>query len=190
MDLPNLYPMAGLGDRWGVDVMVAPSSYVASHPSVQVVVAAAASCDTSEPVHTTAGGGGGAGRGHGSGGGRVGAGARVVVIQPGVNASLFDPAGDVECAPCHGARSFRRGAPSQAGAEGRAEDGAESRTPLDRFRCGLCPTVAFFARLAPEKSPGLFLRAAAVIAERWPFANFLVIGDGRGQEESLQPALL
>lgn len=38
--------------------------------------------------------------------------------------------------------------------------------------------VGFVARLAPEKSPGLFLMAAAEILQMYPFARFVVIGDG------------
>ena len=38
--------------------------------------------------------------------------------------------------------------------------------------------VGFVARLAPEKSPGLFLAAAKDILRRFPFARFTVIGDG------------
>jgi len=38
--------------------------------------------------------------------------------------------------------------------------------------------VGFVARLAPEKSPGLFVRAAALVAQARPSVRFVVVGDG------------
>eukprot|EP00936_MAST-01D_sp_MAST-1D-sp1_P001758 g1758.t1 len=45
-------------------------------------------------------------------------------------------------------------------------------------------TVAFVGRLDPEKSPALFVRAAALVRRRRPSARFVLIGDG-----DLRPAL-
>ena len=39
-------------------------------------------------------------------------------------------------------------------------------------------TVAFVGRLDPEKSPALFVRAAAIVRRLRPSARFVVIGDG------------
>jgi glycosyltransferase involved in cell wall biosynthesis len=41
-----------------------------------------------------------------------------------------------------------------------------------------CVVVAFLARLSPEKSPGLFLRMAALVHAAYPSARFQVIGYG------------
>lgn len=38
--------------------------------------------------------------------------------------------------------------------------------------------IGFFARLATEKNPGLFLLAAQILLEQYPFCRFVVIGDG------------
>mmetsp|Transcript_31699 Transcript_31699/g.100712 ORF Transcript_31699/g.100712 Transcript_31699/m.100712 type:complete len:739 (-) Transcript_31699:31-2247(-) len=47
------------------------------------------------------------------------------------------------------------------------------------FKCGGCAVVGFVARLEPEKSPGLFVRAAkAVSQEATHCVKFLVVGDG------------
>ena len=55
-----------------------------------------------------------------------------------------------------------------------------------------CITVAFIGRLAPEKNPGLFIRAAAMLAPLFPDAAFVVAGDGplRTPLEELSAQLL
>lgn len=40
------------------------------------------------------------------------------------------------------------------------------------------PIVGVVARLIPQKGVGLFLRAAVLIREKMPFAQFLIVGDG------------
>jgi glycosyltransferase involved in cell wall biosynthesis len=83
----------------------------------------------------------------------------VHVIPPGVNATSFDPAsvGQLACS--------LPGDPATSSTSG--------------FRCGKAtPSVGFLGRLAPEKSPGLFLRAAALAAQSWPSLRVVVIGDG------------
>jgi glycosyltransferase involved in cell wall biosynthesis len=44
-------------------------------------------------------------------------------------------------------------------------------------------SVGYVGRLSPEKNPGLFLHAAALVRESVPSARFLLIGDGPLREE-------
>jgi glycosyltransferase involved in cell wall biosynthesis len=49
-------------------------------------------------------------------------------------------------------------------------------------------TVAFVGRLSPEKRPDLFIAMAALVARDRPEADFLVIGSGAQQRETVQQA--
>jgi len=92
------------------------------------------------------------------------------VIVPGVNTTAFDP--DRVTPNCIGSIA------------GPSFPGGDSSTPPPGlppglgFRCGLGPRVGFLARLASEKSPGLFLSSARLVAKQWPHASFVVLGDG------------
>lgn len=84
------------------------------------------------------------------------------VINPGVNTTDYDP-DDRKMMFCH---------PKCATTTGLQHNHHD-------FRCKTpCPVIAFLARLSSEKSPALFLQACAIVARSWPFARFLVIGDG------------
>jgi len=52
-------------------------------------------------------------------------------------------------------------------------------------------TVGFVGRLSPEKNPGLFVRAAALVRKRHPRVRFVVVGEGplRGEVEAEARAL-
>ena len=47
-----------------------------------------------------------------------------------------------------------------------------------------CFLVGFIARLAPEKSPGLFLMAAHALLAVAPHARFVMVGDGASDLET------
>ena len=92
----------------------------------------------------------------------------VAVINPGVDAAVFGP----RPGTCH---SQCLGTALPAGPNGCAAP---------------CEVVGFLARLAPEKSPGLFVHAAALVAERRPLARFVVVGDGAAAARTKELARL
>lgn len=92
----------------------------------------------------------------------------VHVISPGVNVSDFSPEAQ-DTISCHPG--------CETGSVSASDAPSSSTAPSGPFRCG-CPVVGFLARISPEKSPGMFLRAAALVAEAVPEARFLVVGDG------------
>eukprot|EP00613_Pedinella_sp_CCMP2098_P076076 CAMPEP_0171935822 /NCGR_PEP_ID=MMETSP0993-20121228/33272_1 /TAXON_ID=483369 /ORGANISM="non described non described, Strain CCMP2098" /LENGTH=878 /DNA_ID=CAMNT_0012576839 /DNA_START=263 /DNA_END=2899 /DNA_ORIENTATION=+ len=183
MDLPNLWPWKGLS----VDCMVAPSHFVATHPSVLEATAGSA-----VPVHVInpgvnesafdasnkrrrERGQGRPGRGNGGGGGggddyAEGEGGFKFVHRRRICSD--------SCASATAAINLRLGLERKQQQQQSNSDNKRLPLALTSWGCGVCPVVGFLARLAPEKSVGLFLHAAKTIRQRWPFANFLVIGDG------------
>ena len=90
----------------------------------------------------------------------------VAVVNPGVDAALWGgasaaPACRADCAAAQFPAAFAR--PGACAAP--------------------CEVVGFLARLAPEKSPGLLVHAAALVAAARPLARFVVVGDGAAAGE-------
>ncbi|CAM9228696.1 unnamed protein product, partial [Phaeothamnion confervicola] len=133
-----------------VDAFVAPSRHTARHASVVAASTAA--------------------------------GAPVVVITPGVDADLLAPGvASPQCHPSCAPLPFSlhdadgdRGSGSGGGSGGTDDAPPKKDSPCDPT----CFMVGFVGRLSPEKSPGLFLLAAAAVHEQWPSARFVVVGDG------------
>jgi glycosyltransferase involved in cell wall biosynthesis len=167
MELPNLQPDASIQ---GVHALVAPSHYAAAHSSVQAYVTA-----TSEQVQKF----------------------EVVVIPPGVDPELFLPTGRVTChkhcssAPtpentasadsadaATGSTSAAAAAAAgttadAAAATAAASSGDSTMAAVAANECNpACSVVGFVARLAPEKSCGLFLMAAAIVHRAAPFTRY------------------
>jgi len=196
MDLPNLFPVPGLG----LDAMVAPSYFAAAHRSVLATASAAANAP---PAHATRSALGESGKSDGSASGRGGGSSHspdhrsgdvpVHVIPPGVNASAFDPAAVTPACGLGGAGGWpAAGWPSsllqqplllqqqqQQQQQHHHHHPPHHKQHKQQFRCGgPSPRVGFMGRLAPEKSPGLFLATCAAVARAWPGASFVVVGDG------------
>jgi len=53
----------------------------------------------------------------------------------------------------------------------------------DRFGFIPCVLIGYIGRLEPEKNPALFLMAAYELLKRYPFARFIVVGDGSLRHE-------
>ncbi|CAM9803837.1 unnamed protein product [Choristocarpus tenellus] len=143
MEFPNINPRLGID----VDLMVAPSHYVALHEG------------TSALADET--------------------GARLVVIPPGVVISpplvKTTTAASVHVVDAPSGHIF--------------ENGRQMMLPLCHPDCThvlpgtrgcnrACQVVGFAGRMAPEKGPGLFLLIAKEVAAIFPFARFVMIGDG------------
>jgi glycosyltransferase involved in cell wall biosynthesis len=166
MELPNLQPDASIQ---GVHALVAPSHYAAAHSSVQAYVTA-----TSAQVQHP----------------------EVVIIPPGVDPELFHPAGKVTCHKhCSAPATVRTSSTHSAGtatvtatARGAATAAADAAAATDSNgdsrrttaaaavvanECNsACSVVGFVARLAPEKSCGLFLMVAAIVHKAAPFTRY------------------
>jgi len=161
MDLPNLWPSNVA--QLELNALVAPSTFAAEHFSVRNAVAEAHSINTAgnnknnEPPLTV-----------GSKSEKpVRRPPTVHVIPPGVNVTAFHPSASVATA-----------------AASRGPIGA----PAYGFKRGAAtPSIGFMGRLATEKSPGLFLRAAALVAQTWPSLRVVVIGDGEHIMGTLRP---
>jgi glycosyltransferase involved in cell wall biosynthesis len=167
MELPNLQPDASIQ---GVHALVAPSHYAAAHGSVQAYVTATSAL-LQQP--------------------------EVVVIPPGVDPELFHPTGKVTChkhcsAPTTVRTSSENSAGTAAVAAGTAaatgaiatDSSSDSGSSSDSTAAAAaavaaanewnpaCSVVGFVARLAPEKSCGLFLMAAAIVHRAAPFTRY------------------
>jgi len=132
-----------------VDAVVAPSHFAALHESVR------SSRKFAEvDVDVSLRGGGST--------------TTVHVINPGVDTSVFSLEGPMTCLGGCGF-SFSDNVKNEY------VFGNSSRS-----RCGtICVTVGFVGRLASEKSPGLFIQVAARVLELEPFAQFVVVGEGK-----------
>jgi glycosyltransferase involved in cell wall biosynthesis len=144
MDLPNVRPslLNVAGSNSFVDVAVAPSRFVADHPSVR-------------PFFR-----------------------RIEVINPGIDSiSLFNP------------HKYSHREENGKGVTSATTLPSAMWADLTEAKCGDARpsfAVGFIGRLAPEKSPGLFLRAIAALVERKRAASPLskveiraiIIGDG------------
>ena len=89
----------------------------------------------------------------------------VHVINPAVDTATFRPDGRVWCNyMCRGL--------------GAAEEKSSSNNNNNKCRSP-CTTIGFVGRISSEKSPGLFIQAAAKIHAAHPFTRFVVVGDGK-----------
>lgn len=72
-----------------------------------------------------------------------------------------------------------------------SHDALFSRGGRVKHRCGHCFVIGMICRMAKEKAVGLFLQAAAVVAEECSFCRFVIAGDGplRHHLETLAYAL-
>ena len=72
-----------------------------------------------------------------------------------------------------------------------SDDKLFSREGRVKYRCVECFIIGMICRMAKEKAVGLFLQAAAVIAEKCPLCRFVIAGDGplRHHLETLAYAL-
>jgi len=81
----------------------------------------------------------------------------VIVVNPGVDVKVFNSSATASASGgCHPHCQFRQAASKPCA----------------------CDTVGFLARVAPEKSPGLLLHAAASVLEQRPFTRFVIVGHG------------
>jgi len=164
MDLPNLWPSNVA--QLELNALVAPSTFAAEHFSVRQAVAEAyrvtAAGDNIRDDST---------EGSKSPSKAVRKPPLVHVIPPGVNVTAFHPAATASSPSSSLLPKVAHGhdhTPTNP-----------TNTSSHGFKRGpASPSIGFMGRLATEKSPGLFLRAAALVAQTWPSLRVVVIGDG------------
>lgn len=147
------------------DVVVAPSTFAIEHDSVYGEVTRATvrnDSNSSGSANVTT-----------AGGMRP---VRLIVIAPGVDESMFSRSAVRDPIQPH------RDCVAIVAANSRVRGSVPPINPSTTHNGLRCFVVGFVARLAPGKSPGLFLMAAHLLLQTHPHARFTVVGEGELRE--------